>query len=74
MFVGLGNDHLSCERRTWNTVLFHGPCSQIYDLTMLRTEWAPRVGFPGRVLVAQGTSHECSVPSGTNEIQLPERT
>ena len=40
---GLGDDHLSCERRTGNTVLFRGPRSQIRDLAALTTEWTPGV-------------------------------
>ena len=73
MLVGFRRDPLSYERRTWNTVLFSGPRSQIRDLTMLGTEGTPGICFPSRGLLAQGTSHGCSVTSETNEVQLPER-
>jgi hypothetical protein len=70
---GLGNDQLGCKRRTWNTILFSGPRPQIRDLTTLGTEGTPGICFPSRGLLTQGTSHECSVTSETNEVQLPER-
>ncbi len=73
MLVGFRSDPLSYERRTWNTVLFSGPRSQIRDLTMLGTEGTPGICFPSRGLPAQGTGHECSVTSETNEVQLLER-
>ncbi len=66
---GLGDDHLSCERGTWNTVLFRGPRSQIRELASLRAEWTPGVGFPGCGLVAQGTSHGFTVTSEMSEVQ-----
>lgn len=69
---GLGNDQLGCKRRTWNTVLFRSPCSQIRDLTTLRTEWTPRICFPCRGLVAQGAGHGRSVTSEPNEVQSLE--
>lgn len=49
---GLGNDQLSCKRRTWNTILFRGPRSQIRDLTTLGTEGTPGICFPSRGLPA----------------------
>ena len=73
MLVGFSNDSLSCERWTWDTVLFSSPRSQIRDLTTLGTEGTPGICFPSRGLLAQGTSHGCSVTSETNEVQLPER-
>jgi hypothetical protein len=57
MLVEFRGDRLCCERRTWNAVLFRGPRSQIRDLTTLRTEGTPGIGFPTRGLPAQGTSH-----------------
>lgn len=69
----LGNDQLGCKRRTWNTILFSGPRSQIRDLTTLRTEWTPGICFPCRGLVAQGTGHGRSVTSEPNEVQSLER-
>ena len=75
MFIsrgGFGDGHLGCERRTRNTIPFRSPCSQIRDLTTLRTEWTPGVCFPSRGLVAQGTSHGLSVTSEMSEVQSPE--
>ena len=69
MLVELRDDRLCCERRTWNAVLFRGPRSQIRDLTTLRTEGTPGVGFPTRGLPTQGTSHGCSVTPELNEVQ-----
>jgi hypothetical protein len=70
---GLRDDHLSCERRTGNTILFRSPRSQIRDLTTLGAEWTPGICFPRRGLVAQGTSHGFSVTLESNEVQSPER-
>ena len=69
MLVERRDDHLCYERRTWNAVLFLGPRSQIRDLTTLRTEGTPGVGFPTRGLPTQGTSHGCSVTPELNEVQ-----
>jgi hypothetical protein len=73
MFVGFRSAPRSYERRTWNTIVFGGPRSQIRDLTTLGTEGTPGICFPSRGLLAQGTSHRCSVTSETNEVQLLER-
>lgn len=73
MLVGFRSDPLSYERRTWNAIVFSGPRPQIRDLTTLGTEGMPGICFPSRGLLAQGTSHGCSVTSETNEVQLPER-
>ena len=66
---GLWDDHLSCEWRTGNPVLFCCPCSQVRDLTTFRTEGAPGVCIPSCGLVAQGAGHECNVTSELNEVQ-----
>jgi hypothetical protein len=73
MLVGFRRDPLSYERRTRNAIVFSGPRPQIRDLTTLGTEGTPGICFPSRGLLAQGTSHGCSVTSETNEVQLPER-
>ena len=73
MLVGFRRDPLSYERRTWNAIVFSSPRPQIRDLTTLGTEGTPGICFPSRGLLAQGTSHGCSVTSETNEVQLPER-
>ncbi len=70
---GVGNNQLGCKRRTWNTILFRGPRSQIRELTTLRTEWTPGICFPCRGLVAQGTGHGRSVTSKPNEVQSLDR-
>ena len=46
------------EWRTGNAVLFCRPCSQVRDLTTLRTEWAPGVSFPCGWLVTGRAQHE----------------
>jgi len=72
MFVcrgGLGDGRLTGERRTWDTVLFRSPRSEIRDLTTLGAEWTPGVCLPSRGSAAQGADHGCSVTSEPNEVQ-----
>lgn len=69
----LGDDHLSRERRTWNTVLFGSPRSQIRELASLRAEWTPGVGFPSCELAALGAHHGYSVMPEPNGVQLLKR-